>query len=225
MDRSPCYLAVRIQNVDIIRVMWSHLEIEERLKFKTSQGLTPLMFAAQNRYHTSLKALLEQKMTSDLINKEDNNGKTILLHVLEAEPFDRKLAQRLINEYGADVNHVDKHANSLISKLVQLKKTHLVDFIMRQPGVLLHVPNLEGKDACFFAKANGLALEMRSFLNCSKRLRDEDLQRLHHLRQDQYESSNNELNSSKPPLVSVHVLSSSMIDKASSIKVEDGTRS
>ena len=29
------------------------------------------------------------------------------MHVLFAEPFDRKLANRLIDEWKADVNHID----------------------------------------------------------------------------------------------------------------------
>lgn len=63
------------------------------------------MYAARNRFHQALNSLIELNSTS--INQEDNNKKTILLHVLQADPFDRKLASRLINEYGADVNHVD----------------------------------------------------------------------------------------------------------------------
>lgn len=75
------------------------------------------MYAAKNRFHTSLNSLIELNSTS--INQEDNNGKTILSHVLQADPFDRKLASRLINEYGADVNHRDQQGNPLIIKLVQ----------------------------------------------------------------------------------------------------------
>ena len=63
------------------------------------------MFAARNRYHQSLNSLIELNSTS--INQEDNNCKTILMHVLSAEPFDRKLAKRLVVNYHADVNHVD----------------------------------------------------------------------------------------------------------------------
>lgn len=63
------------------------------------------MYAAKKGYHQALNILIE--LNSTTINNEDNNCKTILLHVLQAEPFDRKLALRLILEYGADVNHVD----------------------------------------------------------------------------------------------------------------------
>jgi len=129
------------------------------------------MFAAKHRFHQALNSLIELNSTS--INQEDNNQMTILLHVLHAEPFDSKLAQRLIDEYGADLNHVDMHGNPLFIKLVQNKKKMLVEFLLSK-GVLMHVPDASGRDACDYAKDNGLALEMREFLCCSKRLKTED---------------------------------------------------
>ena len=41
--------------------------------------------------------------------------------------------------------------------------------------VLIHIPDADGKDACDYAKENGLALDMREFLNCSKKKKDNDM--------------------------------------------------
>ncbi len=89
-------------------------------------------------------------------------------------PFDRKLANRLVNQYQADVNHVDKHGKNLLIKLVQAKEEDLIDFMTNKKPLLMHVTDADGKDACDYAKENGLALKMREFLNCSKRKKDAD---------------------------------------------------
>ena len=99
---------------------------------------------------------------------------TILMHVLQAEPFDRQLANRLVNQYKADVNHVDKHGQNLLIKLVLAKEEHLIDFLLAKKEALMHVTDSKGRDACDYAKENGLALKMREFLNCSKRKKDAD---------------------------------------------------
>mmetsp|Transcript_24748 Transcript_24748/g.30920 ORF Transcript_24748/g.30920 Transcript_24748/m.30920 type:complete len:178 (-) Transcript_24748:2643-3176(-) len=134
------------------------------------------MYAAKNRFHNALNSLIALNSTS--INEEDNNCKTILLHVLEAEPFDRKLANRLIHDYGADVNHIDQDGTPLIIKLVMQKKKTLVDFLLSSKQLLIHVPDSGGRDACDYAKENGLALHMREFLSCSKRMKLNDMQEL-----------------------------------------------
>jgi hypothetical protein len=43
-----------------------------------------------------------------------------------------------------------------------------VDFLISKRA-LIHIPDANGRDACDYAKENGLALEMREFLNCSKK--------------------------------------------------------
>lgn len=40
------------------------------------------------------------------------------MHVIHAEPFDRKLAKKLVDVHGADVNHVDCNGKSILVKLV-----------------------------------------------------------------------------------------------------------
>jgi len=79
-DRSPIFLAIRNENEEILKSIFLSLNAEEQLSIRTSQGLTPVMFAAKNRYHTSLNSLIELNSTS--INQEDNNCNTILMHVL-----------------------------------------------------------------------------------------------------------------------------------------------
>ena len=74
------------------------------------------MFAAKNGYHEALNALIELNSTS--INQEDNQQRTILMHVLQAEPFDRRLADRLVDEWEADVDHIDIYGRSILIKLV-----------------------------------------------------------------------------------------------------------
>lgn len=71
---------------------------------KTSQGLTPVMFAAKNMYNESLNQLVLHNSSN--VNEEDKNCMTILMHVLMGEQIDFKLAKRLIRK-GADVNHID----------------------------------------------------------------------------------------------------------------------
>ena len=46
-----------------------------------------------------------------------------------------------------------------------MKKQHLVEFLLER-GAIQHIQNPEGKDACDYAKDNGLADSMRQFLNC-----------------------------------------------------------
>ena len=107
---------------------------------------------------------------------------TILMHVLLAktegtDSFNNKLAKRLIKR-GADVNHVDENGNSLLIKLVQLKQTDLVKFILEQKGTLQHITDEEGKDACDYAKGNGLANELPVFMNCGVRQKKEEKMKL-----------------------------------------------
>ena len=60
------------------------------------------------------------------------------MHVMSATPFDRKLARKLIEEWHADVNHVDQNGCSILIKLVQEKKKSLVEFLLNK-GALMHV--------------------------------------------------------------------------------------
>ena len=99
------------------------------------------------------------------------------MHVLSSEPFERKLANKLIDEYFADVDHIDLFGKSLLIKLVKMKKRNLVDFLLSK-GALMHVLDDDQKDACDYAKDNGLALEMRQFLNCSLKRKKEDMRKL-----------------------------------------------
>ena len=96
------------------------------------------------------------------------------MHVLLAEDFNPKLARRLVKR-GADINHIDKNGNSLLIKLVQLKLTKLVQFILDYKGkVLQHLVDDQGKDACDYAKENGLALEIPTFMSCSLKAKKHD---------------------------------------------------
>jgi len=103
----------------VLTSIFDQTEPEDQLAFKTSQGLTPAMFAAKNNYQESLNVLV--LLNADSINEEDSNCMTILEHVLKAEDFNPKLARRLIKR-GADINHIDKNGNSLLIKLVQLNQ-------------------------------------------------------------------------------------------------------
>jgi len=69
-DRSPIFLAIRNENEEILKSIFLCLNAEEQLSIRTSQGLTPVMFAAKNAYHRSLNLLIELNSTS--INQEDN---------------------------------------------------------------------------------------------------------------------------------------------------------
>ena len=44
------------------------------------------------------------------------------MYILLAEPFDRKLAKKIVEISQADINHVDQYGESLLIKLVKLKK-------------------------------------------------------------------------------------------------------
>jgi len=82
MDRSPIFLAIRNQNEQVLRDIFEKLDPEEAANMRNSQGQTPVMFAAKNNYHKALNSLISLNSTS--INQEDNNQKTILMHVLSA---------------------------------------------------------------------------------------------------------------------------------------------
>ena len=111
------------------------------------------MFAAKNNYHDALNVLVLVDNTG--INEEDKNCMTILMHVLLAKEFKPKLVKRLMHR-GADPNHIDKNGNPLLVKLVQLKQTKLVQFMLGKRGLLQHLCDEEGKDACMYAQENGL---------------------------------------------------------------------
>ena len=85
------------------------------------------MFAAKNNFHEALNVLV--LLDSNSINEEDKNAMTILMHVMLAEEFKPKLAKRLIKR-GADINYIDCNGNPLLIKLVQLKQTKLVQFLL-----------------------------------------------------------------------------------------------
>ena len=99
------------------------------------------------------------------------------MHVLDAKSFDRKLAIKLINEWGADVNHIDSYGNSILIKLVKEKKNTLVEFMLRR-GAKMHIVDSNSKDACDHAKSNGLALEIRQFLDCGIKKKEADMKAL-----------------------------------------------
>ena len=99
---------------------------------------------------------------------------TILMHVMLAEEFKPKLAKRLIKR-GADINHIDRNGNPLLIKLVQLKQTKLVQFLLEQRQTLQHLVDEENKCACDYAKDNGLATELPQFMNCSLRKKKVDM--------------------------------------------------
>ena len=85
------------------------------------------MFAAKNNYLEALNVLV--LLDNNSINEEDKNAMTILMHVLLAEEFKPKLAKRLIRR-GADSNHIDRNGNPLLVKLVQIKMTKIVKFLL-----------------------------------------------------------------------------------------------
>ena len=109
------------------------------------------MFAAKNKYHEALNVLV--LLNADSINEEDRNCMTILMHVLLNDNLNQKLAKRLIKR-GADINHLDKNGNSLLIKLVQLKQVRPIEFLLdfkKNPRILMHLCDEEGKDACDYA--------------------------------------------------------------------------
>lgn len=61
---------------------------------------------------------------------------------------------------------------------MQQKQRILIDFLLHSKHLLIHVPDSSGKDACDYAKENGLALQMKEFLSCSKRLKIADTEEL-----------------------------------------------
>ena len=172
MDRSPVYLAIKSENEYMLKMMFENMDPEMQQTIRNSQGQTPVMFAAKHKYHKALNSLVE--LNSTQINQEDNEQKTILMHVLQAEPFDRKLANRLVDVWKADIDHIDLKGRSLLIKLVKDKNKHLAEFVMNK-GAMIHVLDDDGKDACDYAKDNGLALEMREFFNCSIKKKKADM--------------------------------------------------
>lgn len=98
------------------------------------------MYAAKNNFHKALKPLIA--LNSSSINQEDNNQKTILMYVMSAQVFDRKLANELIEECQADVNHVDMFGRSILIKLVIERKKRLVEFLLSK-GALKHLIDSE----------------------------------------------------------------------------------
>lgn len=96
------------------------------------------------------------------------------MYILLAEPFDRKLAKKIVEISQADINHVDQYGESLLIKLVKLKKKKQVEFLLGKQ-VLMHFLDNEQKDACDYAKSNGMALELPQFLNCSKTRKKADM--------------------------------------------------
>ena len=68
-DRSPVFLAIRTQQVEVLRAIFAYIEPEAQSAISDSKGQTPVMFAAKNGFHEALNALIELNSTS--INQED----------------------------------------------------------------------------------------------------------------------------------------------------------
>ena len=83
------------------------------------------------------------------------------------------MARKLVAR-GADVNWMDKNGNTPLLTLVQLKKPDAVRFLLEKKASQ-HICDEEGKDACDYAKANGLASEpgFEQFMCCSIHLKNE----------------------------------------------------
>mmetsp|Transcript_31997 Transcript_31997/g.42399 ORF Transcript_31997/g.42399 Transcript_31997/m.42399 type:complete len:140 (+) Transcript_31997:947-1366(+) len=130
------------------------------------------MFAAKNNYLEALNVLV--LLDNNSINEEDKNAMTILMHVLLAEEFKPKLAKRLIRR-GADPNHIDRNGNPILVKLAQIKQKKLCKFLLDQRASLQHLCDEEGKDACDYAKENGLAEAIPQFMDCSAKKKKHDM--------------------------------------------------
>ena len=114
---------------------------------------------------------------------------TILIHCLrKGGKEDIKMARKLVAR-GADVNWKDKNGNTPLLTFVQLKKPDQVRFLLEKKASQ-HVTDEEGKDACDYAKANGLAGErdFGIFTDCSIHLKNE-ADRVHALRSRQRRNS------------------------------------
>jgi len=138
---------------------------------KNSQGLTPLMYAAKNNNAAIVNFLTQRKID---LNEEDKHGMTILVHCLrKGSKEDSKMARKLVAR-GADVNWIDKNGNTPLLTFVQLEKPEQVRFLLEKKASQ-HICDEEGKDACDYAKANGLASEpgFEQFMSCSIHLKRE----------------------------------------------------
>ena len=168
-DRSPIFLAIRQDQPTLLEIMYDYSEPD--INPKNSQGLTPLMYAAKHNKTYIVNFLTQRKID---LNEEDKNGMTILVLCLnKGGKDDIKMARKLVAR-GADVNWIDKNGNTPLLTFVQLKKPDQVRFLLEKKANQ-HICDEENKDACDYAKANGLAGEQgfEQFMSCSIHLKNE----------------------------------------------------
>lgn len=109
-DFSPIFMAVQELNTELLEQMMDH---GASLTVKNSVGMTPLMFAAEQNYHSIVNYL--SLRTRDL-NEEDANCITILVHQLFSGNF--LMASRLIVR-GAQIDYVNKNGNTALHLCVE----------------------------------------------------------------------------------------------------------
>jgi ankyrin repeat protein len=102
-DMSPIFLAIRLEELEILSDMFDFIQNSETREIKNSQHLTPLMYAAKKNKNKVVEML---SLRSKDLDEEDSTHTTILTQFLLEGNF--KSARKLVNR-GANLNH----ANSL----------------------------------------------------------------------------------------------------------------
>lgn len=80
---------------------------------------------------------------------------------------DFKMARKMISR-GADINYVNRDGLTPLHLCVEKKRVEAVKFLLEK-GAQQHIVDMEGRDACDKAKANGLADQVEEFHNCNPR--------------------------------------------------------
>lgn len=135
------------------------------LTVKNSEGMTPIMFAAEMGFDKVVNYL--SLRTRDL-NEEDAYCNTILIHHLrnrKEKNDDFKMASNLIVR-GADINYVNSNGYTALHIMVENKNIEAVKFLLSK-NAERHLMDLNGEDACDKAKKNGLGDMFPIFFDCN----------------------------------------------------------
>jgi ankyrin repeat protein len=142
-DFSPIFMAVQYDDDEnitkILELMCDH---GASLTVKNSEGMTPIMFAAEMGFDKVVNYL--SLRTRDL-NEEDAYCNTILIHHLrnrKEKNDDFKMASNLIVR-GADINYVNSNCFTALQIMVENRNIEAVKFLLSK-NAERHLMDLDG---------------------------------------------------------------------------------
>ncbi|KAK4076779.1 uncharacterized protein Triagg1_4382 [Trichoderma aggressivum f. europaeum] len=124
-ERTPVYMATYKNHVEIVRYLLSH-NADPNITW--SNGITPLWHAARQGYSEIVRLLIEAK--ADIHARNDEYGWTALHTV-----FDSTETVRVLLEYGADINKMDKREATPLGLGINSNQVNAVKMMLSESKI------------------------------------------------------------------------------------------